>query len=46
MIWIINGGSNEQKASKINENNPNILVLKINKLTESIKQKLSISVEK
>jgi len=38
-------GSNQQEASKINENNPNILVLKINKLTKSIKQKLSISVE-
>lgn len=35
----------QQKASKIDKNNPNILVLKVNKLTESIKKKLSISVE-
>ena len=38
-------GSGEQKASKNNENNPNILILKINKLTELIKKKISISVE-
>ena len=38
-------GSNEQEASKTDGNNPNILILKINKLTESIKKKLSISVE-
>ena len=38
-------GFNEQKASRIDENNPNILTFKINELTESIKQNLSISVE-
>lgn len=38
-------GSDNQEASKTDGNNPNILILKINKLTESIKKKLSISVE-
>jgi len=38
-------GSDQQEASKTGGNNPNILVLKVNKLTELIKKKLSISVE-
>ena len=38
-------GSDNQEASKTDGNNPNILILKINKLTKLIKQKLSIFVE-
>jgi len=38
-------GFNEQEASEIDKNNPNMLILKINELTESIKKKLSIFVE-
>jgi len=37
--------SDEQEASKTGENNPNILILKINKLAELIKKKISIYAE-
>lgn len=39
--WDFNG----QKGSEINGNNPNTLILKINELTESVKQKLTIFAE-
>jgi len=35
----------EQEALKIDENNPNTLILKINELTESIKKKLEVIAE-